>query len=147
MMFNPSRSQARELFFDTWEKYRSGQQLDGLESTALEVIMLHPEYHALLSDRERNIERDYPPESGAINPFLHLSLHLSIAEQLAIDQPPGIADLLKALVAKHDDRHAALHDVLECLGESVWQANRSGSPPDQNAYIQCLRDRLENKPT
>ncbi|UCD70121.1 MAG: DUF1841 family protein [Betaproteobacteria bacterium] len=146
-MFNPSRSQARELFFDTWEKYRSGQQLDGLESTALEVIMLHPEYHALLSDRERNIERDYPPESGAINPFLHLSLHLSIAEQLAIDQPPGIADLLKALVAKHDDRHAALHDVLECLGESVWQANRSGSPPDQNAYIQCLRDRLENKPT
>ena len=146
-MFNPSRSQARELFFDTWEKYRSGQQLDGLESTALEVIMLHPEYHALLSERERNIERDYPPESGAINPFLHLSLHLSIAEQLAIDQPPGIADLLKALVAKHDDRHAALHDVLECLGESVWQANRSGSPPDQNAYIQCLRDRLENKPT
>jgi hypothetical protein len=142
MMFNPSRRQARELFFDAWDKYRAGQQLDGLESTALEVIMLHPEYHALLGDRERNIERDYPPEAGAINPFLHLSLHLSIAEQLAIDQPPGIADLLEALVTKHGDRHVALHDVLECLGETVWQANRSGSPPDQDAYIECLRKRL-----
>ena len=145
MIFSPSRRQARELFFDTWEKYRKHQQLDGLESTALEIILLHPEYHALLSDRERNIERDYPPESGAINPFLHLSLHLSIAEQLAIDQPPGIADLLQALVTKHGDRHDALHDVLECLGETVWQANRTGSPPDQAAYIDCLRARLGKK--
>lgn len=144
-MFTPSRRQVRELFFDTWEKYRKHQQLDGLESTALAVIMLHPEYHALLTDRERNIERDYPPESGAINPFLHLSLHLSIAEQIAIDQPPGIADLLQALVTKHGDRHDALHDVLECLGETVWQANRTGSPLDQAAYIECLRARLEKE--
>ena len=141
-MFNPSRRQARELFFGAWEKYRAGQQLDGLEATALEVIMLHPEYHALLSDRESNIDRDYPPESGAINPFLHLSLHLSIAEQLAIDQPPGITELFEALAAKHGERHAAQHDMLECLGETVWQANRSGSAPDQNAYIECLRERL-----
>lgn len=142
MIFSPSRRQARELFFDTWEKFRKHQQLDGLESTALDVILLHPEYHPLLSDRERNIERDYPPESGAINPFLHLSLHLSIAEQIAIDQPPGIADLLQALETKHGDRHDALHDVLECLGETVWQANRTGSPPDQDAYIECLRARV-----
>ncbi len=144
-MFTPSRRQVRELFFYTWEKYCKHQQLDGLESTALEVIMLHPEYHALLTDRERNIERDYPPESGAINPFLHLSLHLSIAEQIAIDQPPGIADLLQALVTKHGDRHDALHDVLECFGETVWQANRTGSPLDQAAYIECLRARLEKE--
>lgn len=141
-MFIPSRRQARELFFDTWEKYRNKQPLEGLEATALEVIMLHPEYHSLLSDRARNIERDYPPGSGDINPFLHLSLHLSIAEQLSIDQPPGIADLLYALEAKHGDRHTALHDVLECLGETLWQANRAGSPPDQAAYIECLRARL-----
>ena len=141
-MFTPSRRQARDLFFDTWEKYREKRPLDGLESTALEVIMLHPEYHELLSDRERNIDRDYPPEYGATNPFLHLSLHLSIAEQLSIDQPPGIVELLEALVAKHGERHAALHDVLECLGETLWQANRTGSPPDQVTYIECLRERL-----
>ncbi len=144
-MFGPSRRQARELFFNTWDKYRNGQLLEGLESTALEVILLHPEYHSLLSDRERNIDRDYPPESGMLNPFLHLSLHLSIAEQLAIDQPPGIAEIYGSLAAKHDDKHAALHDVLECLGETVWQANRTGSPPDQSAYLACLRDRLEQR--
>jgi len=141
-MFSPSRNQARELFFATWEKYRSGQPLEGLQSTALEVILLHPEYHALLSERERNIERDYIPETGALNPFLHMSLHLSIAEQLAIGQPPGISDIFNALVAQHRDRHAALHVVLECLGETVWQANRSGAPPDQEAYLTCLRDQL-----
>lgn len=143
-MFSPSRRQARELFFDTWEKYRSGRPLEGLESTALEVILLHPEYHALLADRERNIERDFPPESGNLNPFLHLSLHLSIAEQLAIGQPPGISDLFAALVRKYGDRHDALHTVLECLGETVWQANRSGLPPDQEAYLACLRQHLDN---
>jgi len=142
-MFNPSRRQARELFFNAWEKYRSSQPLEGLESTALEVILLHPEYHQLLGERERNIERDYSPESGSLNPFLHLSLHLSIAEQLAIDQPPGISDLFAALAAKHGDRHSALHIVLECLGEAVWQANRSGSPLDEDAYLACLRQRLD----
>lgn len=141
-MFNPSRRQARELFFNTWEKYRSGQPLEGLESTALEVVLLHPEYHALLADRERNIERDYTPEAGSLNPFLHLSLHLSIAEQLAMGQPPGISELFEALVSKFGDRHEALHTVLECLGDTVWQANRSGSPPDQDAYLACLRRHL-----
>jgi hypothetical protein len=145
-MFNPSRNQARELFFSTWEKYRSGQALEGLESTTLEVILLHPEYHALLDQRERNIERDYLPESGELNPFLHMSLHLSIAEQLAIDQPAGISGIFNALLTKHGDRHSALHVVLECLGETVWQANRSRTAPDQEGYLTCLRDQL-NKGT
>ena len=142
-MFNPSRRQARELFFTVWDKYRAGQPLEGLESTALEVILLHPEYHTLLTERERNIDRDYSPESGSLNPFLHLSLHLSIAEQLAIGQPPGISDLFAALVAKYADRHTALHIVLECLAETVWQANRTSTPPDQTDYLTCLRQKLD----
>ena len=142
-MFTPSRNQARDLFFDTWEKYRSGRALEGLENTALEVVLLHPEYHAVLDDRETHLDRDYLPESGKLNPFLHLSLHLAIAEQLAMDQPPGIADIFETLTARKGDRHAALHVVLECLGETVWQANRSGSTPDQHAYLACLREQLD----
>jgi hypothetical protein len=141
-MFTPTRNQARELFFLSWEKYCSGKPLEGLEATALEVILLHPEYHGLLEQRERNIERDYLPESGQINPFLHLSLHLSVAEQLAIDQPVGISSLYNALLAQRGDRHAALHVVLECLGETVWQANRLKTAPDQDTYLACLQDRL-----
>ena len=141
-MFTPSRQQARDLFFATWEKYSSGQALEGLEKTVLEVVLLHPEYHALLDQRETHVDRDYPPESGKLNPFLHLSLHLAVAEQLAMDQPPGIAEVFESLTARNGDRHAALHVVLECLGETIWQANRSGSPPDQSAYLACLHEQL-----
>jgi hypothetical protein len=144
-MFSPSRHQARDLFFNTWEKYGAGQPLEGLENTVIEVVLLHPEYHAILDDRETHRDRDYLPESGIPNPFLHLSLHLAIAEQLAIDQPPGIAELIDSLTARLGDRHAALHVALDCLSEMVWQANHSGSAPDQYAYLACLRKYL-NKP-
>ncbi len=145
-MFTPSREQARNLFFDTWEKYSSSQRIEGLEQTVLEVVLLHPEYHALLGKRDAHVERDYPPESGEVNPFLHMSLHLAIAEQLAMNQPAGINALFEELAEHYGDRHAALHVVLDCLGETVWQANRSGTAPNQSAYLACLRDHLNKGP-
>jgi hypothetical protein len=138
-MYNPTRSQARKFFFSAWAHYRAGSPLSDLERIAVEIIVLHPEYHALLEDRERHAGRDYAPEDGATNPFLHLGLHLGIAEQLATDRPHGIRAEFERLVRKHNDRHSALHDVLECLGEALWQAQRSGNPPDTEAYLACLR--------
>ena len=141
-MYNPSRDQARQFFFDTWRKYRAGETLTGLETTALQVILLHPEYHALLDDPERNLDRDYAPEHGAMNPFLHLSLHLAIEEQLSIDQPPGISAAFARLRAKNGDEHAAKHALLECLAETIWQAQRAKSTPDQALYLECLEQKL-----
>lgn len=138
-MFAPSRDQARQFFFDTWRKYRSGSPLAGLETVAIEVILLHPEYHAVLDAPERSAQRDYAPETGQTNPFLHLSLHLAIAEQLSIDQPPGIRAAFDALLARAGDRHEALHAALECLGETVWRAQRDGAAPDAQAYLECLK--------
>jgi hypothetical protein len=137
-MFSPSRDQARSFFFDTWSKFRRGEALSALEQTALNVILLHPEYHALLDRRNQNLDRDFAPESAQLNPFLHLSLHLAIEEQLSIDQPPGIRSRYEALVNKTRSVHDAQHDVLECLGETVWQAQRTGSAPDEIAYLECL---------
>ena len=137
-MFAPSRDEARRFFFDTWAKYRRGEPLAGLEQTALHVISLHPEYHALLEEPERHLERDYSPESGEMNPFLHLSLHLAIEEQLSIDQPRGIRACYERLLAKTGSEHDAKHLVLECLGETVWQAQRYGTPPDEKTYLDCL---------
>jgi len=142
-MFTPSRQQVRDLFFDSWQKYRSGQTLEGLERTVLEVVLLHPEYHAVLDHRDKYVERDYLPETGERNPFLHLSLHLAIAEQLAMNQPPGIAELFETLAVRHGDQHAALHVLLDCLGETIWEANRSGSAPDQIAYLSRLREQVD----
>ena len=138
-MLEPSREQARAFFFETWRKYRAGEPLSGLEAMALELILLHPEYHAVLEQSERTREREYLPELGETNPFLHLSLHLALEEQLSIDQPPGIAERFAALLARHGERHAALHAALDCLAEMVWRAQRERLPPDGAAYLECLR--------
>ena len=134
-MFDPTREQVREMFFETWRKYRAGQPIAGIETLALDVILAHPEYHAALDDPERTRDRDYVDES---NPFLHMSLHLALEEQLSIDQPPGIVRHFEALVAKLQDRHEALHQALECLAETVWRSQRDAAPPDADAYLECL---------
>ena len=137
-MFSPSRDQARGFFFDTWGKFRRSEPLSGLEQTALNVVLLHPEYHALLDSREQHLDRDFAPESATLNPFLHLALHLAIEEQLSIDQPPGIRSRYDALVKRTGTEHDAKHAVLECLGETIWQAQRTGSAPDELGYLECL---------
>ena len=136
-MFNPSRDQARRFFFDTWRKFKASEALSPLESQAMEIMVQHSEYHALLDQAERYLEQEYFAESGEMNPFLHLSLHLAVAEQISIDQPPGIRAAFERLcgkLAKHDARHA----LMECLGETIWRAQRYGVPPDQQFYLDCL---------
>ncbi|HEY1287981.1 MAG TPA: DUF1841 family protein [Burkholderiales bacterium] len=137
-MFNPSRDEVREMFFGAWRKYREGVPLAGMDGAALDVILLHPEYHAVLDAPERYRERDYTDEA---NPFLHMSLHLALEEQLSIDQPPGIAHRFEILVSRFRDRHEALHQALECLAETLWRAQRDGTPPDAFAYLSCLERR------
>src|SRR5436305_2448986 len=136
-MFTPSRDQARQLCFDAWEKYRSSAPLSALEQIAVDVIASHPEYHCLLEDRQ-SLEREYSPADGAINPFLHLGLHLAIEEQLSIDQPPGLRAEYERIAAAAGSEHDAKHELLECLGETLWQAQRTGSPPDSTLYLDCL---------
>lgn len=137
-MFTPTRDEARRFLVDAWRKYRGSQPLSALEQKAVALIAIHPEYHALLEDGDAHLARDYHPEQGEINPFLHLSLHLAVAEQLAIDQPPGIVAQYDRLRAVRGDEHAALHAIVECLGEVVWQAQRTGSGPDATLYLDCL---------
>jgi len=141
-MFSPSREEARRFFFETWRKYRDQAPLEGLEKTALEVVLLHPEYHALLDSEDRSIDRDFLPEGGELNPFLHLSLHLALAEQISIDQPRGIRGLQAELLTHAESDHDALHLLLDCLGETVWQAQRDHAVPDEEAYLNCIRRKV-----
>ena len=134
-MFDPSREQVRDTFFEAWRKYRAGAPLVGVEALALDAILAHPEYHDMLSQPERFRARDYTGES---NPFLHMSLHVALEEQLSIDQPPGIVQRFAALVARTGERHAAMHEAIECLAETVWRAQRDNAPPDSAAYLECL---------
>jgi hypothetical protein len=126
------------MFFAAWRKYRGGIPLAGIESLALDVILQHSEYHAVLEAPARYRERDYTDES---NPFLHMSLHLALEEQLSIDQPAGIAQRFRVLAVKFQGRHEALHEALECLAETLWRAQRDGTAPDAAAYLSCLERR------
>jgi hypothetical protein len=140
-MFTPSRDEARRFLVDAWAKYRAGAPLSGLEQKAAALIAMHPEYHRVLEEPERHLAQDYGPEGGEINPFLHLSLHLAADEQIGIDQPPGLRAEYERLRAARGDDHAALHEVVECLGETLWQAQRLGAAPDAQVYLDCLRKR------
>jgi hypothetical protein len=137
-MFAPTRDEARRFLIDAWAKFRAGAPLSGLEKTAAMLIAQHPEYHALLDAPEQSLARDFSPEDGAENPFLHLSLHLAVTEQLATDQPPGIRAQFERLRLARGDEHAALHAILECLGETIWQAQRTQSAPDAVLYLECI---------
>src|SRR3990172_10467805 len=112
-----------------------------MEALALDVILLHPEYHAVLGEPERYRDREYFPELGETNPFLHMSLHVALEEQLSIDQPPGIAALLRALAERRGDRHDALHQAIECLAETVWRGQREGGGAGGGALLGLLRER------
>ncbi|MBC8021919.1 MAG: DUF1841 family protein [Burkholderiales bacterium] len=137
-MFNPTRDQSRHFLFDLWDKHQAGAALTPLESLALSIVLEHPEYHAVLGNRERYLDRDWKPEGGETNPFLHLAMHLAIEEQLSIDQPPGIRAAVQELAAKRDSAHDARHVVMECLAEMVWQAQRHGAAFDNAAYLDCV---------
>ena len=137
-MFNPSREQVRHFFCDAWKKHLDRLPLVGAEVTAADLAARHPEYHALLSDREGALEKDWTPEGGEMNPFLHLSLHLAIHEQVSIDQPPGIRAAFENL-RRRLDPHAAEHVLLECLGETIWRAQREGGAMDALAYVDAVR--------
>lgn len=136
-MFNPSRDQVRTFFTESWRKYRAKEVLTPIEHIANDLILLHPEYHALLEDPDA-VTKEFPPEGGQLNPFLHLSLHLAIEEQLSIDQPPGLRAAFESCQARRGDRHGALHDVLECLGETMFDAQRNNRQPDGEAYVSCV---------
>ena len=141
-MFNPTREQARDFWFDAWRKFRGSEPLSALESMAVEIVSLHPEYQPMLSDRdaylERHRDRDYPPEFGETNPFLHLGMHIAIREQVSIDQPAGVRTHHEALGRKHGSALDAEHEMMDCLGEMIWHAQRHGTSPDAGIYLDCL---------
>lgn len=137
-MFNPTRDQARQFLIDAWSKRRQRLPATPMDTLAADLVAMHPEYHELLEAADA-LTREWTPEQGETNPFLHLSLHLAIEEQLSIDQPPGVRAAFETLLARRGDRHDALHAVLECLGEMVWRSQREGLPPDGEGYLDCMR--------
>ncbi|KIF83373.1 DUF1841 family protein [Noviherbaspirillum autotrophicum] len=140
-MFTPSQHDVRRFFCETFRKWRANEILTPMEAITRDWIMQHQEYADALSDAEEALAADYSVERGQANPFLHLSMHLSIAEQISIDQPPGIRAAFLGLAQRLGSEHEAHHQIMECLGEMIWNSQRSGLPPDGTAYVECVKRR------
>jgi len=140
-MFEPSQADVRRFFCSVYAKWRAGQPMDALEMLASQWVAEHPEYHADFSDVDAALARMYEVKDGKVNPFLHVSMHLSVSEQCSIDQPRGIRQAVELLSARRDSLHTAHHETMEALGQMIWESQRSGRPPDGQAYIDAVQRR------
>ena len=137
MIFGQDRQELRKMYADAWNKQLAGQPMSPLEAQIAAVVAEHPEYHDALTGAD--LDRDYAPEGGQTNPFLHMGLHLGIREQVATDRPGGIAKIHRELTARHGDPHAAEHRMIDCLAETLWEAQSANRPPDEALYLERLR--------
>lgn len=142
-MYSSDRRKMRQPFIDTWTKGKKGETLTPIEQMLFDVIRDHPEYHSILDQPEFALEADWPPEMGVSNPFLHMSMHLSLREMVQTDRPPGIRQVFGELQLKKGDPLDAEHEMIDCLGEALWQAQQDGQPPDESTLMECLRDKLK----
>jgi len=137
MIFGQDRGELRQMYADAWKKHCERSPLSPLEAEIARVIELHPEYHDDVTDEDLN--RDYTPDGGRSNPFLHMGLHLGIREQVSTNRPAGIAGIHKSLLAKTGDAHMAEHQMIECLAETLWEAQQANGAPDEQKYLERLQ--------
>ena len=141
-MYGQNRTQMRQFFISSWRKYQAGEPMQPLESLVADIIQQHPEYHALLNS-DAELDQDYSGEGGQGNPFLHMGMHITLAEQQSTDRPSGIRDLHQQITRQHGDAHAAEHQMMECLGLVLWEASRQNRAPDETAYLDYLKKLLK----
>lgn len=141
-MFNPSQLDVRNFFFDTFEKSKKNYALTDLEKIAYSIILQHPEYHHILENKTKYLEFQWSPNQEQTNPFLHLSMHLTIIEQLSINQPTGITSLYTDLCKKFQTEHHAQHELMDCIAEMLMQAQKNNTNPDSTIYFNCIKMKL-----
>lgn len=137
-MLSNDRNQLRKTFFDIWKQKTAGAPLDAMQTIIANIIELHPEYHQLLANEDA-LNKDYLPDQGETNPFLHMSMHIALHEQISTNRPVGIKTAYQKLSLKHGSAHDAEHAMMECLGEALWRAQRDKTMPDEQAYLKCLQ--------
>ena len=140
-MFGTDRQQLRQMYRTAWQKFQQQQVLSPLEAQIVDVIKEHPEYHNFITQ----MDRDFLPETGESNPFLHMGLHLGLREQIATNRPKGINKIYKQLLKIKDSSHDAEHNMIECLAEAMWSSQLNNQAPDETAYLKCLKKLTQKK--
>lgn len=135
-MLTQNRDQTRQFFITVWQKYQQQQALHGVEALVRDVILQHPEYHQHLT--QQALQHDFAIENGQMNPFLHMGLHIALREQINTNRPVGVQSVYQRLLLTQGNTHQVEHLMLDCLAETLWQAQRTNQLPDEQAYLNCL---------
>jgi hypothetical protein len=143
MLFGQDRDQLRRMYCEAWSRHQQHLHMDPLQAEIAAVVAQHPEYHALLENPDQAVGKEYLPDLGETNPFLHMGMHLAIREQVGTNRPEGILTLYQQLALGCDDLHHLDHQLMECLAEMIWQAQRDGSMPDEDRYLECMKKLAE----
>ncbi len=143
-MFGNDRRQMRRFFTDAWQKQKTGAPMEPMEQVIANIIQQHPEYHSLLEQKELALDKDFLPEMGETNPFLHISMHIGIQEQISIDRPPGITTAYKELIMSKGDAHTAEHIMMDCLAQMLWDSQRDNKTPNEHAYLECIKSLIRS---
>ncbi len=138
-MFTNDRIQMRRVFTEAWRKHRDNLPMEPMEQVIAHIIQQHPEYHRLMENPDAALDKDFLPEGGESNPFLHLSMHIALQEQISTDRPAGIAGLCQQITQRLGDPHEAEHQLMECLAHMLWEAQRENRMPDEQAYLESIR--------
>ncbi|MCU7960498.1 MAG: DUF1841 family protein [gamma proteobacterium symbiont of Bathyaustriella thionipta] len=147
LQFSNNRDSYRRAFVEAWHKQQNNQPMQPLEQLIADVVKLHPEYHSLLENTQTAIEKDFDEANGQQNPFFHMGMHITLMEQVISDRPAGIQQAYRQLLTRLQDQHPVEHAMMDCLGESLWQAQRRpDGMPDEQAYLKCVLKLLANDP-
>lgn len=134
MMFTNNRDAYRKAFATVWQKHQKNISLDPQELQLLQVMLLHPEYESIYSEATQ--AQEYSLEE---NPYIHLSLHLTLREQIALNRPKGMTEIYNALMQQENNAHTCEHEMMNVLANLLWQAQQSGNMPSEEIYLQRLQ--------
>jgi hypothetical protein len=138
MLFGTDRTALRRTFAQAWQHHLQGVPLEPLQAQIVKVVAEHPEYHRTVEDADA-LDRDYLPEGGQSNPFLHMAMHLALLEQCANDRPSGISKAMARAQRRSTSSHETQHQAMECLGRVLWEAQAEARAPDEGSYLRCVQ--------
>ena len=138
-MFGQDRNQLRQMYIDAWRKHQAGEVMQPLELMIAEIVTMHPEYHDMINAGEDSLDKDFLPEMGESNPFMHMGMHIAIREQISTDRPQGIVTAHKKLLLRLQDPHEVEHQIMECLGRMLWESQQNNVAPDEMQYLHCIQ--------
>lgn len=137
-MLGNNRNELRQVYLNCWQLKKNNLPMDPMQEVVANIVEQHPEYHQLL-EHEEIIDKDFSAETGDSNPFLHMSMHIALHEQISTNRPHGINDCYQKSCILYGGPHDAEHHMMECLGKALWQAQREQNAPDEQKYLVCLK--------